>query len=355
MLVPSDVPQAAVMLSRHTTSRSQRVAQELLARLQRRALLAMLPVARMPLPRPESSTADVHEPGDIGSLVRRHVPGATRVGVLLGPPRANAKPVVQVFDADGRTVAFGKVGSTAVSAPLVAREVQVLGELAGAGLRTVEVPRLLWHGIWQGMPVLLMTALNSSQQRASSWDPPLEAMAEVATAGPTWTETLRGGCYVRDLRARLAALPSPASAWLGESLAAAEARRGDVSLHLGRWHGDWAPWNMARDDGMLQVWDWERSSGCAPIGYDLVHFVLQHLLQQGAGPEDSVRRLVAELRVACRTWYRDDVQIFTVVWLYLLDISIRYLSDAGEEPTPALRKRLTVMEAMIAVVADKEE
>ena len=40
-----------------------------------------------------------------------------------------------------------------------------------------------------------------------------------------------------------------------------------------RWHGDFAPWNRARDrDGRLWVWDWESSEEDAVAGLDALHW-----------------------------------------------------------------------------------
>ena len=37
-------------------------------------------------------------------------------------------------------------------------------------------------------------------------------------------------------------------------------------------HGDFAPWNMARSAGSLDLWDWERASESRPLGVDPLHF-----------------------------------------------------------------------------------
>ena len=63
---------------------------------------------------------------------------------------------------------------------------------------------------------------------------------------------------------------------------------GAVHLQLGRWHGDWAPWNMARAGGRVQVWDWERSVTGVPVGLDMIHFQVQREVQVGSSPEAAV-------------------------------------------------------------------
>ncbi len=40
-------------------------------------------------------------------------------------------------------------------------------------------------------------------------------------------------------------------------------------------HGDFTPWNMYENNGVLHVYDWELADHVRPLGYDLFHFVIQ--------------------------------------------------------------------------------
>ena len=80
-----------------------------------------------------------------------------------------------------------------------------------------------------------------------------------------------------DLRKRLTALRKDSVA---SAVAAAcvplvqrlEEARGRVPV-CARWHGDFAPWNRARDrSGQLWIWDWESSEPDAVAGLDALHW-----------------------------------------------------------------------------------
>ena len=81
------------------------------------------------------------------------------VALRAGPPRANRKPVLAVLDAGGRPLAFAKVGLTPLTADLLAVEASALTGLAGKASDLVRVPRLLHHGTWRDMTILVQEAL----------------------------------------------------------------------------------------------------------------------------------------------------------------------------------------------------
>ena len=64
-----------------------------------------------------------------------------RLGIHLGPPRANQKPVLQVLTPEGRTLGFAKIGANVLTRQLVAAEAQALEAVAAAGVAGLGVPR----------------------------------------------------------------------------------------------------------------------------------------------------------------------------------------------------------------------
>ena len=97
----------------------------------------------------------------------------------LGTARANRKPVLQVFDARGRSLAFVKIGVTPVTEELVQAEAAGLRRLGEAELpQLFEVPRLLHLGRWEGRSVVAMTSLQTSfrQRPSRQYAVPVEAM-----------------------------------------------------------------------------------------------------------------------------------------------------------------------------------
>ncbi len=101
------------------------------------------------------------------------------VGLHLGPPRANRKPILQLLDSRSRDLAFVKVGSRELTRPLVVAEGNALGRLSTAGLRRVVVPAVLHAESWQGSQLLVLAPVattSSAQPRLSLL---AEAMVEV--------------------------------------------------------------------------------------------------------------------------------------------------------------------------------
>lgn len=346
LLVPSDVPAASCMLRRHSPGRAQRLGQELLAAGQRRRLLNWVPLSRL---------LTVDESGlGIETLVKDQLGASARVGVLLGPPRANAKPVLQVFDAQGSTIAFGKVGGNDTSRALVRAETKTLVALSRLGLQAVEIPAVLWNGNWRGLEVLLISPMSSSQERASSWDLPAEAMREVAETEGVQISALDASAYLAELVRRCELLFDPGTGARG-ALAELTGAFGSLELRFGRWHGDWAPWNMGIASHGVQVWDWERSCSPVPLGFDVAHFSLQREIRTRADAPIAARAVLRETRRTLSQWYpADDVieqQAAATVMMYLVEIQCRYRADTAGMPGPALRSRLNVIEAMTSDIA----
>lgn len=103
LIVPIGVPGAERMLVRHAGGPLIRAGRSLWSRAAPRRMSARLPVRRM----------CVHEaPDGIERHLATQLAQDIRIGVLLGPPRPNQKPVLQIFDAAGSTLAFAKVGVT---------------------------------------------------------------------------------------------------------------------------------------------------------------------------------------------------------------------------------------------------
>ncbi|MEW9554199.1 hypothetical protein [Nonomuraea sp. NPDC050783] len=190
------------------------------------------------------------------------VPGegsiAAYLGEVLGRPvetvlhvrparRANRKPVLEAR-ADGRAVAFVKVGDSARARALVAAEAAALRRLAGLGLRTVVAPTVLHLGEWRGLAVLVLSALPVRRRSRAPRPLLLAAIAEIAATG--------------------------------DGRAAA-------------WHGDLAPWNVCpAPDGRLLVWDWERYEIGVPAGFDALHHLFHRALRR-MRPAAAARACVA--------------------------------------------------------------
>lgn len=199
------------------------------------------------------------------------------VSVGIGSVRANRKPVLGVFDRQGRTMAFVKVGDSPASTANVRGEADALATVGTRTWAVVEPPALLHSGSWNGMHVLVISALSSSpwQGRKSEWRIPNAAMAELAGAfdegamalaeTPMWRRCLGapGQLVDREVQGRLASVLDRVADGVG-----------DRSVRVGGWHGDFTPWNMARRRGRVQLWDWERFETGVPVGLDRMHYAV---------------------------------------------------------------------------------
>jgi hypothetical protein len=199
--------------------------------------------------------------------------------VRLGRVRPNRKPLIHVVSREGTPVSYVKVGWNALTQGLVAREAEVLEAVEGAPRAAFAAPRVLYHGTWKDLELLALSPLDGRLVRGSRHlGDVLRAMLEIARLSDAEEHSLAESRYWRSLRDRIAALAG------GQDLAALagrlEARWGAEVLTFGSWHGDWTPWNMAKGNRTLAVWDWERSGEGIPVGLDAAHFDLQVALAE---------------------------------------------------------------------------
>jgi hypothetical protein len=252
----------------------------------------------------------------------------------LGAPRANRKPVLQLLTPGGATIAFAKVGTTALTSELVRAERTALDRVAAAGLSSVTAPAVRHLGDWQGLDVLILDALPVWRPRAELAAGRLDvAMAEVARLAGSISAGLADSGYAGRLAARLAAAPDSADRRdverLLAELAGAEA---DRVLEFGAWHGDWTPWNMACTDAGLLLWDWERFASGVPVGFDALHFWLQSaVVTARADPAEAAARCIERAPELLRPLGMDTPAARLTARLYLCELSARYLADRQAE------------------------
>ncbi|GAA4485888.1 hypothetical protein GCM10023191_011150 [Actinoallomurus oryzae] len=257
------------------------------------------------------------------------------VSVGLGSARANRKPILHAITPDGEPVAFVKVGDTATARELVAAEAAALARLAERSFSGLRVPRVLHHGDWRGLRLLVLSPLPTgavsfrSRRRA-----PVAAMRELT--GATRRVPLASTAFWR----RFGDLPLEDTRQrerLAEVVERIGAAYGADELEFGAWHGDWAPWNMAWHRGRVQLWDWERYDPDVPAGLDYAHYRLQTGGGYDTWPDPE---LLAPYGMRGRA-------AAITVELYLLELARRYLGDAqgalGEPLRPRAAKLLDLL------------
>jgi hypothetical protein len=105
------------------------------------------------------------------------------LGIRVGPPRANRKPVLQVVSPDGRLLGYAKLGINTLTDRLVRAESAALTQLAGAALGEVQVPDVLHVGTWQGHPLLVQAPLPVRRAGNPGGRRLVDAMVAVARSG----------------------------------------------------------------------------------------------------------------------------------------------------------------------------
>jgi hypothetical protein len=157
-------------------------------------------------------------------------------------------------------------------------------------------------------------------------------MVELATCRGSAREVLVQSDYWRRLRRRIESMSGPPASDLLRSMASMEDLVGDLRTAMGAWHGDWTPWNMARQGDRVVLWDWERFEAGVPVGFDALHYDLQSAVRRGRlKPPEAVAALTARAGSLLGPFGVDRRAVRSVVSTYLLEIGARYLHDHQEE------------------------
>lgn len=347
LLVPAGYPQASAMLERHSETKTGAVARAVVAATVRHGLARYLPFPR----------AHVHQPPGAASI-ETHLSAIlgvrVSVGVMLGPPRPNAKPVLQLFDPTGSTVGFAKLSTNELTRMLVAHEGDSLTRLLHAPLGSVQVPRPLHWGSWQGETLLVLEPVPTGTPPPGQ-GVPTSAMADVARAlGTRYVPVQTISAGLRDsLLASQAAQRQPS---LLAALDAIDALGGEEQVEIGASHGDWSLWNMSTRGSHVAVWDWERFQTSVPVGFDAVHFTLEQLLPVATDGPDLARRMGPPLtRALPEMGVRKELAAL-VTCLYLAHILTRYTIEGGDTPGPRLERRMhTLLAAQAALLSTIKE
>lgn len=265
LLIPGDRRGAALAMQRFSAALSPK---EMLGRCAAAALLRTAgpaAVARETIVvRGGQDSLQQHIAGLLGEPVT--------MAVTIGNARVNRKPVLQIFDAQGRTLAFAKVGDSVVAASDVRGEAARLAEIEGR-LERFEIPRVLSLTQWQGMVVMLITAVRTvPQDPRRFWRIPLAAMDDFSLQLGHSTAPLAEVPSWQRLRA---AQDDFAGTRLPELMEQVEqAAAAAPELVVGSWHGDWTGWNMAVRDDVVQLWDFERFESGVVQGMDAFHYAV---------------------------------------------------------------------------------
>jgi len=264
----------------------------------------------------------------IGQMLQTEV----RLALYIGPPRAVQKPVLQVLNLGGETIAFAKVAANALTQTLIRNETEAIRRIQAQRFEHIRTPQVLLHSTWRGADVIVQSPIAPGGSMRVTRQLLPQATLELARGfGSTW-EPWSSSQYRGRLRAKVEEVsPRGDTALIRDALARLDEFAGDMPLEFGAWHGDWAPWNMTTHGGTIVAWDWEHFERGVPVGFDPVHYDVAQLLSNGATPVEAFdavlnRRSVGEL--VERTCDQEAVPV--LVAAYVLEIATRYIHD-GED------------------------
>jgi hypothetical protein len=271
LLVPVGCPAAsAAALAYYTTSRrASRVGARLLSAGFRLGISEHVLRGRVGPPADSRGHGEVIE-DHVQEVLGREV----LMSIFFQTGRPQKKPVLQLFTPAGELVGYAKVGWNDVTRRLVIREADALEHvLPQLPTRPAfGVPELLYRGQWQGRELVIVAALPGLSTGLID-QLPIEATGTVPQLGEPGRCRLVGSEYWSGQSERLRRFGTGITQRLA---AAAERALASDQIQVGFCHGDWVPWNMARDArGRLIVWDWEWSLPSAPIGLDALQWLFQ--------------------------------------------------------------------------------
>jgi hypothetical protein len=197
-------------------------------------------------------------------------------GVRAG---ANRKATMQLLDETGTPVGYAKLGWSAVTDAFVRNEARTLREVGGRPGPT-RAPALLAEVANHGHPIIVTEPLPLAVRGAGRPGVAAPTSQELHALTPVVRHAAAGETrHVQHLAERLDRLRADD---VSQALRLLDRTRALTSVVLDhdhvlpvtqRWHGDLAPWNLARDnDGALWAWDWENSEEDAVAGLDALHW-----------------------------------------------------------------------------------
>ena len=246
------------------------------------------------------------------------------MAVILGVPRLNRKPVLQVLASDGTVVGYVKAAWNDLTAGLVRNETRVLSHLAASSPTSFVPPAFVAAGPWGDLELIAASALPNAARpdQAQVFDPPMPVIAEIAGLWGRSTARLAGSEYWAGVRERQSA--QAGSEVLDRAVDWVERQVGDTEIDFGAWHGDFTPWNMARLDEATYVWDWERAAP-APAGLDLLHFLFQTVCRFEKKPPADAIESCSERAATLLTVLDVKPGSLPALWLlYRLELLLRY-------------------------------
>lgn len=266
----------------------------------------------------------------IDSYLSRILDTQLYAALYIGPQRAVQKPILQLIDPRGHTLAFAKLGTNALTASLIRHESQSVDRIGRSAPRHFRTPEVITHSQWKEAELIVHSAAlgDGRHDRLRRILP--DATSELARCLGVQRRPWASSPYRSRLHTQLHALPvSEQRSQLLRGLQWFDDYFQNTPLPFGTSHGDWTPWNMAISGGRLTVWDWEHLESDVPVGLDAIHYDVSVQLSTGVSPFESLTQVLCGngplTRAVCGPEYPS-----VLTTLYVFELATRYLRH-GED------------------------
>lgn len=205
------------------------------------------------------------------------------IGIRTGD---NRKPTLQLIDSLGSPAGYAKLAWNESSRQFITTEAAVLQEI-GSKSALMRAPALLCSGELHGFPYLVTAPLPADVRAVRRGVEPPTSNEFYSLCPVVRVDYLASSRHFQQLCDRLS---PPVPGGDGDLLKvavhlASVLRERNTRMPIAeRWHGDFVPWNTARDStGVLWCWDWESSEQDAVAGLDAVHWMFSVRRENGMG------------------------------------------------------------------------
>jgi hypothetical protein len=238
----------------------------------------------------------------------------------------NRKASALVLSSDGQMLAFVKLARSEIAKRILAREAQVLEQLAKMPAIAPSVPELLFSGEIDQVLALAQKPLHGDPAplgMTAAHRQFLQSLQTPVTVSAADTSIASG------LQGRLRALPTlrPDLADIHDRVMN-ELRQFEVPMTI--IHGDFAPWNLRADRGRVVAFDWEYGELHGLPLIDEIHYRLQcgWLLEEWTTQEalDCLDAVANQRPLGLQ-----PMQVEAISTLYLLDTLVRLLAEGYED------------------------
>ncbi len=215
-----------------------------------------------------------------------------------------------------------KIADTAAGAEAVRQESAALDALESTSL-SFQVPKLLFEEEWNGYVIQGQRAFSedSRLQDACLTDAHFTFLAELSVLDRKFV-SFRSTQFFQDLKRKLESIPadslqpSVARAWYG----VLKKNFADRKVLCHRIHGDFAPWNIRRQENGLFVYDWEDSLPEGLASTDALRFVYRQADLVGPWPGSATMlEKLREVGTRCFSEIdcveREDYEKYLLAWL----------------------------------------